>query len=47
MELKKMFRGESAETIDSFNPKYELLILQGKLKTITSNNNTEIFNLPK
>lgn len=47
MDLKKMFRGDSAESIDPFNPKYELLNLQSKLKNISSNNNAEIFNLPK
>ena len=33
--------------MDNFNPKYELITLQNKIKDITSGNNNEIFNLQK
>jgi hypothetical protein len=45
--LKECLRGEEIEKLDSFNPKYELLTLQNKIKGIASGNNNEIFNLPK
>jgi len=35
------------EILDSFNPKYELITLQNKIKALSSGNNNEIFNLPK
>ena len=33
--------------LDTFNPKYELINLQNKIKNLSSGNNMEIFNLPK
>ena len=33
--------------MDTFNPKYEFISLQNKIRSISSGNNNEIFSLPK
>ena len=46
-ELKRCIRGESSDLIDNFNPKYELINLQNRLKKMMEGSNNEVFNINK
>ena len=46
-DLKRVLRGESVETLDTFNPKYEFITLQTKIKGIVAGSSNEVFSLPK
>ena len=45
-ELKRALRGEKGEPVDPFNPKYELITLQNKLKTLLNAPTQHIFSSP-
>jgi hypothetical protein len=40
-------RGDATELVDGFNPKYEVINLQNRLKKLLEGNNSEIFSLNK
>ena len=45
-ELKRALRGEKGEAVDPFNPKYELITLQNKLKALLNAPTQHIFSGP-